>query len=253
MTNLLQLEQVMKRKKDSDEQLFAGVTAVLQQKERVALLGASGQGKSTLLRLIARLIPLDSGTISLHGKPMNEWRPNDWRRKVAYVAQQPVMLQGTVEANLRMASVLHGIPYNEERAQSLIAAAGLGKLDLSKPASELSGGEKQRVALIRTLMLEPEVLLLDEVTSSLDPGSKTAVESCLNDWLKEHQASAIWITHDLEQARTVSEQVWFLGEGALLEQTASSDFFQGPRSEAGRAFLHNLHREGGGAASPISP
>lgn len=238
MTVILSLHQLAKRRQETpDRYLFQGITADVHRGQRVALLGASGQGKSTLLRIIARLEGLDEGSLSLHNQPANSWKPQEWRAKVSYVAQQAVMLAGSVEDNLLTVSRLRGTPFDRELALTCMAAVGLDALAWSKPASELSGGEKQRTALVRSLLGRPDVLLLDEVTASLDPGSKRAVEQWLNAWSEREGTACVWITHDLEQAKQVSDRVWFMAEGRLLEQRDTASFFLQPETEPARRFI----------------
>jgi putative ABC transport system ATP-binding protein len=217
--------------------LFTDVSAKITQPCIVAILGASGEGKSTLLRIIGKLDVADQGTIRYRDKLSTEWRPQEWRKRVCYVAQHAVMLPGTVDDNLRAASNLHRRPFDDKLASDLMSAVGLNVLDLGKRASDLSGGEQQRVALVRSLLLRPEVLLLDEVTASLDLHSKMAVGQLLQQWQRREGAAMIWVTHDLEQARDTSDQVWFMAEHTLLEQSETEAFFVLPKSEAARSFL----------------
>lgn len=237
---VLGIDRLSKRRPDKTGQyLFRDISARVEAGRRIAILGASGQGKSTLMRLLARLDLPDEGSITLHGTPPQGWKPNEWRKRVCYVAQQPVMLPGTVEYNLRAVSELHGEPFDRDSAERCMAAVGLGTIDWRKPAAELSGGEKQRTALVRSLLLAPEVLLLDEVTASLDPASKRAVEQCLNEWAALRGAALLWITHDLEQAKHISDTVWFMDEGRLLENGRTSEFFRNPVTERARGYIRS--------------
>jgi putative ABC transport system ATP-binding protein len=153
----------------------------------------------------------------LLGKPLHEWNPQAWRMNVCYVSQTPVMLEGSIEDNLRTVSRLHHTAYDPAYAALLMSSVGLGDMGLSKEASSLSGGEKQRVALVRSLLLRPKLLLLDEITSSLDDVSKYAVERLLTDINRQEGTGYVWISHDRDQAARIGERVWSLSNGNLSE------------------------------------
>ncbi len=212
----------------------------------IHILGKSGQGKSTLLRILGLLTRPDSGTISLHGIASSKWNPEQWRCKVSYVAQHAIMLPGSVEDNLRTVSRLHDKPFDQARAQALMDRLGLEDVAWSKPASQLSGGQKQRVALIRSLLLRPEVLLLDEVTASLDSVSKQAVESLLNELSRTEGSTLIWVTHDLEQAHSIGQRIWFLANHRLLEDCDTARFFEHPVSDEAKHFLQSVGESANG-------
>jgi putative ABC transport system ATP-binding protein len=240
MGALLELAHIAKRKSsESDSPLFAEVNTIVTDPTIIHILGVSGQGKSTLLRIIGLLTPPDAGTITLHGRPSKEWAPEKWRSLVSYVAQQPVMLPGSVEENLRTVSRLQQKPFEEKHARMLMERVGLGELAWNKPASLLSGGEKQRIALVRTLLLRPQILLLDEVTASLDIHSQHAVEELLTAVHREEGVTLIWVTHHLQQARQVSQRIWFMAERTLLEDAPTEQFFQSPQTAAARMFLQD--------------
>lgn len=217
--------------------LFSNISVHIEQGERIALIGASGQGKSTLLRTMALLYTPDEGDMLLTGNSFREVGPRYWRKQICYVAQQAVMLPGSVEDNLSTASRLHGTAYDRKLADRLLATAGLQDLDRNKPARELSGGEMQRIALIRSLLLRPSVLLLDEVTSSLDTISTRAVELLLQQWHDEEGTAMIWVTHELEQAARCSDRLWFMSGGTLAEDAVTTAFFNRPETDTARAFI----------------
>ncbi|QHW35376.1 ATP-binding cassette domain-containing protein [Paenibacillus rhizovicinus] len=219
-----------------DRTLFSNISASVDAPASIALIAPSGQGKSTLLRLLALLDEPSSGELLLEDKASADWHPQAWRCKAAYVAQQSIMLPGTVDSNLRTFSRLHNSEFDEAAAMKLMAAAGLSAMSWSKEAETLSGGEKQRLSLVRSLLARPSVLLLDEVTASLDQHSKAAVETMLLGLLDAAQTTLIWVSHDLEQARRVSSRVWFLADGAFSD-CESESFFRDPPTEAAMAFL----------------
>ncbi|MDF2961849.1 MAG: transporter [Paenibacillus sp.] len=224
--------------------LFERISATVTEPSIIAVLGVSGQGKSTLLRIIGLLDTADGGCVRYRGRPSKEWRPQEWRMKVSYVAQQSVMLPGSVEDNLRAVSLLHRQPFDNQLALELMEKVGLDATDWKKQAADLSGGEKQRVALVRSMLLRPEILLLDEITASLDLHSKQAVQELLLDWHRKEEGTLIWVTHDLEQARETSSRVWFMGEHTLLEQNDTDVFFMSPESSLARRFLQLTREEG---------
>lgn len=223
--------------------LFSDISTDISRSERIALIGASGQGKSTLLRTLALFHTPDEGEMIFEHTSYHMVEPRLWRKQICYVAQQPVMLTGSVEENLRTASRLHGSYFDRHLVLRLLESAGLGELDPNKDANDLSGGEKQRIALIRSLLMHPAVLLLDEVTSSLDLNSTRAVEHLLQQWHEQEGTAMIWVTHELEQAARVSERTWFMANGTKLEDAKTTEFFRQPSTEAARIFIG--HSSGG--------
>ncbi|WP_433614624.1 ABC transporter ATP-binding protein [Paenibacillus cellulositrophicus] len=201
----------------SNRIIFSQIAGTVPAGEKIVFVGPSGQGKSTLLRILGLLDEADSGEMLLLGKPLHEWNPQAWRMNVCYVSQTPVMLEGSIEDNLRTVSRLHHTEYDPAYADHLMSSVGLGDMDLSKEASTLSGGEKQRVALVRSLLLRPKLLLLDEITSSLDDVSKYAVERLITDINRQEGTGYVWISHDRDQAARIGERVWSLSNGTLSE------------------------------------
>ncbi len=191
--------------------VLQGLTAVIPSTGITCLVGPSGSGKSTLLRLLNRLEDPTRGTVLFRGKELASWNVLDLRRRVSLVGQSPIMLPGTVHDNLEAGLRLRG-----QKLQDPIRwldAFGLGADLLGKDARELSGGEKQRVSLVRALITEPEVLLLDEVTASLDPGSTCLVETRL----AQMDCPIIWVSHDMAQVRRVAHHVLPFESGRVRE------------------------------------
>jgi putative ABC transport system ATP-binding protein len=175
-----------------------------------ALLGPSGSGKSTLLRLLNRLADPDEGVVRFHGTDVRELDPLELRRRVGLVPQLPAPVPGTVADNVRFGPSLEGRAADPEPPVRL---AGLDDSFLDRDASRLSVGEQQRVMLARALALEPEVLLLDEPTASLDADATTAVEHALRDL---HDVSYVLVTHNAEQADRLTERTIRLEQGRVL-------------------------------------
>jgi putative ABC transport system ATP-binding protein len=237
--NLLEITNLKKHLHQKENRLlFSDINVQIKDPCIISVIGASGQGKSTLLRILGMLETADEGTLRLHNRLPSEWLPSVWRSRVCYVAQQAAMLPGSVEDNLRTVSKLQKKELDIRLANDLLSAVKLHDLDWNKRAIDLSGGEKQRLALVRSLLLNPEILLLDEVTASLDLQSKQAVEQLLLEWHKREKATLIWVTHDLEQASHTSSQVWFMAENTLYENSPTKTFFECPATDLARRFIH---------------
>ncbi len=203
-------------------------------RQRLAILGPNGAGKSVLLRLMHGLLAPSAGRV--------EWTPIDARApRIAMVFQRPVLLRRSVEDNVIYALKQSARHRHEtaralrERAQAALSKVGLARLG-ARPGRVLSGGEQQRVALARAWALEPDVLLLDEPTASLDPGATGAVETIIHE-IAAAGVAVILVTHHRGIARRFAEQVLFLNAGRIAEQTDGADFFNTPRSAAALAYL----------------
>lgn len=193
--------------------------------DRIALTGPSGSGKSVFLRALALLDPLEGGSVSWRDKPVPGAGIPAYRRHVSYIAQRPAMLEGTVEDNLRYPftlKVYQDLTFDRAAAVRLAEQAGRGDRFLDQQSSELSGGEAQIAALIRVLQLQPDVLLLDEPTASLDPESSREIEALVSAWFsgaRQDDRAYIWISHDQEQAQRMSERRLTMQAGTLSEHT----------------------------------
>ncbi len=174
------------------------------------VVGPSGSGKSTLLRLCNRLEAPTSGTVRFHGEDVAGLEPLRLRRRVGMVFQRPAPFGGSVRDNLRVADP--GL--SDGDAKDALARADLPGEFLDRPASELSGGEAQRVCLARTLVTAPAVLLMDEPTSSVDPRSRHALED-MTRALARSDVRIVWVTHDLAQARRLADYLLVLSEGRV--------------------------------------
>lgn len=189
--------------------------------ERVALTGPSGAGKSVLLRALALLDPVDDGHVTWHGQTIAARAVPTYRCQVAYVRQRPALLPGTVEDNLRLPYQLHArqghASFDREAAIAMLTRAERDASFLDKAAADLSGGEAQIAALVRTLQTGPAVLLLDEPTAALDPASARAIEALLQHWFAQapDRHAWVWITHDPAQATRVGQQHWRMEAGRL--------------------------------------
>ncbi|MCH7583905.1 MAG: amino acid ABC transporter ATP-binding protein [Acidobacteria bacterium] len=212
--------------------------------EVVCLIGSSGSGKSTLLKCINLLVPIDSGEIVLDGVDIAApgINPNQVRQSMGIVFQAfNLFPHMKVIDNITLGPrKVHGIPRDEaeERARGL-----LERFDLLDKADAypglLSGGEQQRVAIVRALAAEPELMLFDEVTSALDPELVAEVLNVIRG-LKTAGMTMVIATHEMGFARDVADNVCFLDDGVILEQAAPKDLFGNPQQPRTQQFLQRI-------------
>ena len=193
-------------------QLITAFSASLGPGECIGLEGVSGCGKTTLLRGIAGLVDSQSGNVTLDGMTPEQLGWPAFRRKVVYSAQDPVMYAGSVEANLCAAFRFQTAKttYSAERALSHLKTLGLGAEVLYQRAESLSVGQRQRVALVRALLLTPRVLLMDEPTSALDRVATTGVEKLIQSFLQCGGAAFV-VSHDTGLLRRTCDRTITLG------------------------------------------
>ncbi len=183
--------------------------------ERVAIFGPSGAGKSTLIRLVNRLDEPTAGTVYLEGLDYRDIPPRTLRRRLGMVMQQPYLFPGTVADNLRFGPQANGEALDNAEIDRLLQGVDLEGF-AGREVNKLSGGEAQRVNLARTLANQPDVLLLDEPTSSLDNKAKREVEETIFTVLETQQVTCILVSHDRDQVRRMAERVLVLQEGELV-------------------------------------
>jgi putative ABC transport system ATP-binding protein len=221
--------------------IFDRLSFSLQVGQMTLLIGPSGGGKSSLLRLLNRLDEADEGEILLQGENILDLQPAQLRRRVALVMQKAIMFPGTVLDNLQSPFRLRQAPVPAEDSalvRRVIDLCGLESALLRRDAGDLSQGQQQRVSLARTLMSEPRVLLLDEPTSALDRPSSDRLGELLQRLCLERQLGVLMVAHDLRLVERVADQILFLSDGRFAE-VGSVDILQRPRSPQLREFLNN--------------
>lgn len=184
----------------------------------LTITGPSGSGKSTVLKLIAGLISRTSGDIKLNEKLIDSYDPIEYRRIVSYCFQTPVLFGETVKDNLEFPYIIRKQDFDESRAISELESVGLPSNYLHKSINELSGGEKQRVALIRNLIFLPKILLLDEITSALDSESKNIIHALINRLNDSNKITIIAVTHDDNEIK-LADQLINIEAGKITEVT----------------------------------
>jgi polar amino acid transport system ATP-binding protein len=229
-------------------EVLRGIDLELAEHEVVCLIGASGSGKSTLLRCVNLLEPIDSGRIFVHGREITApgVNVNELRRGIGIVFQSfNLFPHMSVLANItlapRKALGLSRVEA-ESRASELLARFGLSDKRDEYP-DRLSGGQQQRVAIIRALAMQPGLLLLDEVTSALDPELVAEVLEVIRELAAEGMTMLI-ATHEMGFARDVANRVCFLDAGVILEQGTPAEIFGAPREPRTQQFLQRIVQAG---------
>jgi polar amino acid transport system ATP-binding protein len=242
VTAVLQVVGVTKAYGDAD--VLRGIDLEVPEHDAIALIGASGSGKSTLLRCVDLLEEIDDGDVLLDGQVITDpdVNPIEVRRRLGMVFQSfNLFPHMTVLENVVLGPVrAHRVSVVEarERGRELLERFGLGGREDERP-DNLSGGQQQRVAIVRALATRPRALLLDEVTSALDPELVGEVLAVVRD-LKADGMTMIISTHEMAFARDVADEVCFLHEGRILERGPAEEMFSAPERPETQRFLRRL-------------
>ncbi len=207
--------------------------------EILALVGPSGAGKSTLLRLLGMLETPTQGDVALHlnGRPVTSTTATiNERRQIAMVFQRPVLLSRSVRANVAFGLRIRGRRHIADQIDHALDRVALSHLRNAK-AHTLSGGEMQRVAVARALVVEPQVLLLDEPTANLDPYNVRIIENLVREQHQQYGTTIILVTHNIFQAQRLATRVALILEGELVEVAPAEAFFGSPRDPRTVAFV----------------
>lgn len=225
-----------RRSEARGEEILRGVDLDVPHGVVVGVIGPSGSGKSTLLRALNRLWEPAPGAVLLDGVDICGIDVLALRRKVGMLFQLPAMFDGTVADNVRYGPQLQGKKLTDAEVQSLLSLADLDPALCSKPASELSVGQAQRVALARTLANDPEVLLLDEPTSALDPISTQNIEEAIVRLKKTRGLTTVMVSHSVKQIQRIADLVCLLVAGEVVEVLPPSELSEAKHPMA-RRFL----------------
>jgi glutamate transport system ATP-binding protein len=225
-------------------QALKDINLSIDSGEVVVVIGPSGSGKSTLCRTINRLETIDSGTITLDGKPL----PAEGKELAALRAEVGMVFQSfnlfahkTILENVTLGPIKvrgQGKAEAEKRAREVLDRVGVGSQTDKYPA-QLSGGQQQRVAIARALAMEPKVMLFDEPTSALDPEMIKEVLDAMVD-LAQRGMTMVVVTHEMGFARTAAHRVVFMADGAIVEENTPEEFFTSPNSQRAKDFLSTI-------------
>jgi putative ABC transport system ATP-binding protein len=206
--------------------ILKDISFTVQKKEIIALLGPSGSGKSSLLKSINMLNTPSCGQIKYHNNDIQEISPMALRKKIGYVLQKPTLFGNDVMENLKYPCELHQKVFDINLVEFYLKKVNLKPDILEKKPNELSGGEQQRISLVRTLLLEPEIILLDEVTSALDEDNTLLIEELIKYENENNELTVIFISHNNEQAKRLAQKVIYMEEGVIKEFTTVTNFFK---------------------------
>lgn len=237
-------------KQFNNQPVLRDISLTLAQGEVLAVLGRSGCGKTTLLKILAGLETADAGTLELHGQDLLPVPPNE--RQMVYLYQEPLLFPHlSVFENVAFGLRIRKVKEAEIKQQ---VSGLLAELELSEHAQkaphQLSGGQRQRVSFGRALIIRPRLLLLDEPFGNLDAQTRTAMQQLFSRVSRQHHITSIFVTHDSREALTVGSRLGYLERGSLTSFASVAEFIQDPRTNiaAELSFWENIQR----TANPIS-
>ncbi|MFA5515705.1 MAG: ATP-binding cassette domain-containing protein [Desulfuromonadales bacterium] len=239
----LRLEEVRKSRPGRDGlpvQILRGISLTAAAGQLTAIIGPSGGGKSTLVRLLNRLEDPDAGRILLDGQDLRLIDPLRLRQRVALTPQKPYMFEATVLENLQRVALYQGSAVPDPAAAGFREILSLCRLEaelLPRAARSLSLGQQQRVSLARALLTGPEALVLDEPTSALDRPTGDRLADTLREVCRRRRLTVLMVTHDLRLAERIADRLAFLADGQILEEGLTADLLARPQSEGLRRFL----------------
>ncbi|MEK3905585.1 ABC transporter ATP-binding protein [Oceanobacillus sp. FSL W7-1309] len=225
---------------DGDVHILKDITGSFPEGKITTLVGPSGAGKTTLFRLCNGLISPKSGEIYIKNKRITDYEPTTLRRNIGLALQSATMISGTVFSNLALPLTLQGKQLKEEKAKELLRDVRLDEEFLYRNVKDLSGGQRQKVSVARTLVNRPKVLLLDEITSSLDRVSQQDIEELIVKINQKYRTTIIWITHNLQQALSVGDYTWVMMNGEVVE-TGETSLLDNPQDERVKQFVEGVN------------
>lgn len=199
------------------EEILKNLNLTIKRGDCISILGPSGSGKSILLKLCSDLISPTKGEIVYNNKKYDDYNPVELRKKISYCIQIPYLFGSTVYDNLEYPFKLREKNIDKDRVVKFLNDLNLNKDYLNKNIDSLSGGEKQRIALIRNLIFKPEILLLDEVTSGLDDENSEVVETLIKQ-LNKDGVTVLWITHDIKQSESIFNKRIHIQQGKVIRE-----------------------------------
>ncbi len=198
----------------SNKSILENISLNIEQGDFVSITGPSESGKSTILKLCSNLISPTEGKILFKAVDLNLYAPTELRKSITYCFQTPYLFGDTVIENIRFPFLIRDVQVDDVRVNELFSLFQMPVEFLAKEVKNLSGGEKQRLSLIRSLLFTPEILLLDEITSELDVENTKIVENVIKA-LNDNGITVLWVTHNPEQSRKFSDKLITLEAGKV--------------------------------------
>lgn len=230
MSNILELKN-LSRVVESKEILF-DISYSFETNKIFTIIGPSGAGKSSLLRLLNRLDEPTGGEIFFNDTNINSLKPSELRSKIGYLFQSPYLFEKTVRDNFLYVDA--GL--DDAKISELLTAVNLTSDFIDKNVDKLSIGEKQRVALARLLVTNPDIILLDEPTSALDPSITETIEQLILSIVKQQNLTAILVTHNPQQALRIGQNALLLVNGKLVETGTVDEVLNNPKTDFGKKY-----------------
>lgn len=226
-----------------DKAAIKNVDFEVNEGEFLVLIGPSGCGKTTMLKMMNRLIPLTTGTIYINGKRISDYNINELRWNIGYVLQQIALFPHlTIAENIAIVPELKKWkrPRIDERIKELMTLAGLDyDMYKDKLPEELSGGQQQRIGVIRALAADPDILLMDEPFSALDPISRVKLQDEFIDIQKKIKKTIVFVTHDMQEALRLADRICLLNEGEIVQVGTPEEIVNNPKNDFVKAFIKN--------------
>lgn len=222
--------------------VVSNVNLDIKDGEFFVLIGPSGSGKTTTLKMINRLIPLTNGFIRINGKPISDYNLQELRWNIGYVLQQIALFPNmTVEENIIIVPEMKKWSKEEmkQRVTELLDSVGLDpEAYRNRKTSELSGGEQQRVGVVRALAANPDIILMDEPFSALDPISKRNLQKDVAKLQKKFNKTIVFVTHDMQEALALGDRICLMNKGKIEQLGTPDEIRKHPKNEFVRNFLH---------------
>lgn len=199
------------------EVIVDSISLRVHESEVLAIIGSSGAGKSSFLRLLNRLDEPTEGTVYFEGTDYREFDPEELRRRIGFIPQEPALHPGTVRENVAISDAIRDDPIDDQRVATLLDRLNLTGYE-ERNVDDLSGGERQRVAIARTLYVGSELLLLDEPTAHLDTETEAQIEALLDELIRNEDLTCVLVTHDTAQAERLGDRVVEFEAGRVVAE-----------------------------------